>query len=558
MTPRTGSLKALQNRKALETTLRLVKNLNFNCFGIGCSNKMTGDFTCATCGKEGGFRDKYPTVNCAPWRKSTSLCIPCVKLKNVEDQITPTHAFLRHLEAHRAALKPEVNASHDPFSSLLPTELASRILTLCIGRPSQIPGPNLAPLKVAAVSRRWRAVACSTASLWTFICLRPDTITDRYSYEIFLKRWLSRINNYVKLCESIIETLNEHSSRWASLSLKVPLHLVRLFKGGPTALHHLEKLSICPPAHLDNNRDANRLDLGSPLPSLKNVSVSGFRLRNIFVNWRNVTTVSISRMQINECLELLKSTQHLRECTLENISESDPGAEDPESPIVMEHLAKMDVNITAHFTFPFFDYLILPSLNSLIYCGREQPLDPLTSLILRSSCPIRALSVGEPQCYGHELDLYDLLWSVPTVEELGLHDIYLSDGFFELLARPITDREGSEEPNFLPLLAKFYVNPPSDPTGFSWTAVQRALEERILSKIAEGKQPLLRQVHFEMYVETDEDGYHIDVAALETFQRIVDSDVKFGISNAYGLHESTDVISYSRAYHEAKPLSNDT
>ncbi|KAJ3511639.1 hypothetical protein NLJ89_g3983 [Agrocybe chaxingu] len=533
-------------------------------------------FTCATCGKEGGFRVKYPTVNCALWRKFTSPCIPCVKLKAVEDQIATTRAFLRHLEAHRAALKPEINASHDPFTSLLPTELASRILTLCTGRPSQHPhpGPNLVPVKLATVSRRWRAVACSTASLWTFIRLCPESISDWYSYEVFLKRWLSRsaqqpldiylniqycsVNHYVKWkhCVSIIKILNEHSSRWATLSLEVPLHLVRLFKGGPTALRHLEKLSIRPPPHLDDDRDTSRLDLGTPLPSLESVSVSGFKLRNILIDWRDITAISVSCMQINECLELFKSAQHLRECTLDDISESAPGAEDPESPIVMEHLAKMDIEISANFTSPFFDHLISPSLNSLIYRGIEQPLGPLTSLILRSSCPIKSLSVGEHHCFEHEDDLYDLLWSVPTVEELWVHDIFLVDGFFELLARPVADREGSEEPNFLPSLAKLYLDPPSGPTDFSWTAVQRSLEARILSKIAEGKEPLLKQVHFEMYVEPYEDGYYIDKAALETFKRIIDSGVKIGISNAYGLRESTDMISYSRAYHEAKRQSN--
>ncbi|CAA7268543.1 unnamed protein product [Cyclocybe aegerita] len=391
------------------------------------------NFRCATCGEEGNFGSSYPTTSCSRIGRRDSACPSCVKIQAVDRQIAETRAFLAHLKAHRATLLRNINKDHDPFLDIIPTELASRIFTFCMEDTVPTAVNNHVPLTLAAVSRRWRAIAQSTAALWTQIRLELNHLHHLPECEDLLRQWLERsaqlplsifLHAWFSSCldddrwgivYSVVKILNEHSSRWCHLTLHVPCFIVGQFKSGPEGAHNLRVLSIKPSFLYTTHSDTLKkgFDVGTPLPSPETVTLVGFHLADIKIRWENVTNVSLSTLSIRECFRLFEMAPRLLECTLHYINPNSTLTPNPISPIFLYQLSRLDID--ARFTAEdLFDHMVLPSLNSLVYRGCEQPLHPLISCIRRSACPITTLTFNQHYIEDIGTDIYKLLWAVPV------------------------------------------------------------------------------------------------------------------------------------------------
>ncbi|KAJ3511016.1 hypothetical protein NLJ89_g4346 [Agrocybe chaxingu] len=451
------------------------------------------------------------------------------------DQIAETRAFLEHLEAHRATLKPKLNASHDPFMSLLPTESASRILDLSIDQED--PLENRFPLVLASVSRRWRDIARSTPSLWTSLHLRLDEALRQPLYVDILEKWISRSAqlplslsiriDYCDPCDyprwelfkSVITILNIQSSRWGRLSLNIPFNLLGLFQS-------------------------------------EIVSLVGCRFVNVLIDWKNVTCLFIVFIDVNACLEILQNAPQLRECRLRGVDGGLYGGSNT-SPIVLQHLSNFDVEIAkaSVMASTLFDRLIFPSLNSFLYSGHGRPFHQLTSFFLRSLCPIKFLYINEGRYIGHTNNLYALLRAIPTIEDLRIEDTLLFDQFFARLSLPNASDEASKERIFLPHLTSLYVRNPEGETSLSWSVVCNALDARSLYKRVGDGRPVLQHFYMEIRVSEGKEEYRIDKSSLEVLQRVIDRGVHVHLFNCYNNGASPDMIAYSRAYHETERQS---
>ncbi|CAA7268923.1 unnamed protein product [Cyclocybe aegerita] len=520
------------------------------------------NFRCAMCGEQGSFGAQYSTQTaCTRLRIFSPPCPPCITLEALDRQIAETRAFLAHMEAHRATVLPDINASHDPLTDLLPTEIASRIFVSCMYDLEE--GEELdhhVPLTLSSVSRRWRDIARSTAPLWAYVRVGLDSVGNQQEYQEILHQWLSRSRGFplsvvvhVKYCDpndtkkwafcrTIIRILNAHSSRWTDLCVIMPLHLITILDGRAP---NLRQLSITPPYSLEDYSGPAYFCVSIPYPAPNTVFLTQCRLENFKIEWQNVTKVTLSAILINECLEVFKMAPLLQECALYDVEESPVVVSYPETPIILEHLTTMDVEVTTSSTSLFFDNIVAPSLNSLFYRGDKQSLNPLTSLVRRSSCQIKSLTVYEFDPVEHEAELCELLWALPALESLGLSSIYLSNEIFELLSRSaqVPGEEGQKETQFLPLLRKLRIRVPAGPPRFSWSAVRSTIQTQLF----------LERFHLDVRVDKGDKGCYIDEASLDFFQRLVDGGFHMSIWNERWVG-SHDVIAYSRDYYAGRKM----
>ncbi|CAA7271346.1 unnamed protein product [Cyclocybe aegerita] len=522
-------------------------------------------FSCTICGQEGEFGAEKSDVTCVSWKTTAASCPNCIQVKAMDEHIEETRAYLRHLEAHRAALRRGANAFHDPFTSLLPTEIASKILCFCMDGEDRV--ERWIPLALSAVSKKWRVIAHSTPLLWASIRLRPDLRSGRYSYEDMLHHWLQRSSQcplsidlivsstqYTKeelenQYRPIIEILNAHCHRWGKLSVVMPIHLLSPLKGnfiGKPLLSHLEIRGTDPDDEDDEDSRIWKFDLGTSLPAPHTVSLSYCRPHNIHINWCNVTNLFIRFPTLHEIFALLKAAPLLRECRAEYLQYDIQAASGYQDlPIIHQNLTKFAVKIWEHTISPLFDALCFPDLNSLVYSGAYPTMSPLLSFLVRSSCPIKSLTIHLSSDSDHRAELCDILWAIPTVERLKIEGTCMFDNFFKLLA-------DNEERRFLPSLVEFSNSHLADWISmFTWKEISKAVEARASLHHAESGLPVLKRFSLVVAEEKTKHIYCIDKESLQVFEKLLASGIDIKISYWKKDFVSTDdFMLYSRAYHE--------
>ncbi|CAA7265065.1 unnamed protein product [Cyclocybe aegerita] len=532
-------------------------------------------FTCITCGKDGDFGADYTTIKCTPWRKASSPCPPCVKLGSLDRQIVEARAFLSHLEAHRATFDSSINEFHDPFTSLLPTELASRIFNLCKSDKEDIdssrePWPrHRVPFTLSAVSRRWQAVAKSNPSLWNDVHLRLEPGRAAGLDENALFKWLSRSaqhpltiqlripychpHDYMwwEFCKSMIDILGRCSTRWADLSIKIPYDILSLIQGrddGAPLLHHLS-IEGAFPGEVGNPSSTGAFSLQATLPSPRSVSLTVCELRLVHINWSKVTQAQVFGLPLSDCLMILRSAPELRNCTMHDIDEA--GAlQAHNNPIFLANLTTFDLRITTDQISLFLDVVTTPSLTTLRYECFGVFWYHLSNFLRRGSCPLTSLTIIDSDCVfdlpDHDHELFGVLYAIPTLEILKLYQVDISDDFFKLL--------GGDNPNdeddadvFIPSLTHLFIEYTREPLNFSWPAVHRAIAARVSRGPRVGGQGVFTNLEILIQPdEEDDDRYYIDKESLDAFQHLIDAGVEIQLYNQVS---ADDVMEYSREYH---------
>ncbi|KAJ3492476.1 hypothetical protein NLJ89_g11227 [Agrocybe chaxingu] len=452
-----------------------------------------------------------------------------------------------------------IDAFHDPLTTCLPTEIASRILTFCVDTDQEI--ERRIPLALSAVSRRWRDIAQSTPALWTSIRLQFKSAPIQSSCEEMLRHWILHssqrqlsIHLSIDSCDrkdafamrvyrTIIEILNAHSYRWGKPSLRIPVHLLNLFRGEIHGAPDLHWLSIGTTSKKDDeDGQIPKFDLGGPLPAPRTVFFSPCRLSRIRIDWMNVTDVHMLVPYIGECLALFATAPRLRECKLVYVRDDDDASGYPSTPIIHHHLLKLEVARTRlNSISPFFDHLCCPSLESLRYDCGSQPLDPLQSFLVRSSAPLKFLPVEETSYFNHEINLTNLLWAIPSLEELEIFCSYLYDEFWELLA---TYSEGNPAEQFLPMLMSVSLGGQSGvDREHDLQKICKALEVRTSCDRADRGLGVLKRLNWHMNIE-----HYLDEETLQLFERLIEDGLDFELTNQeFG---GSDMIKYSRAYYD--------
>ncbi|KAF8869584.1 hypothetical protein CPB84DRAFT_1803855 [Gymnopilus junonius] len=253
-----------------------------------------------------------------------SPCAVCNKMQRVEQEIQEAEQRAQDArEAHskllekRREIRTQRNRIHDPIFSHFPPRLHPPYFDVMFS------------LILGSVCRDWRRLAWSSPHIWTYVLLRIDSTILPQHIDTF-REWLRRsgtlplsIRVYcndeedlkpTEATNTLTDMINQESSRWQMLDLRIPDILFSKFTGVGDPKGSILKSLRLEPFYSDPGFKMHNL-----IPSPVNVFVREMRYSLIAIQWSNVTRVQAQSIYINECLELLANAPQIRQCVFNHI-----------------------------------------------------------------------------------------------------------------------------------------------------------------------------------------------------------------------------------------------
>ncbi|TFK70803.1 hypothetical protein BDN72DRAFT_794777, partial [Pluteus cervinus] len=182
------------------------------------------------------------------------LSVPVDRLNNLDDELVRLQAQVDEVARKREAVKDYIDAHKALLSPIrrLPPEILAEVFINCLPT-NRNPARSIieAPLLLGRICSSWRRIALNTPRLWASIHIVIPTHYDPSKITSVVKirceachAWLSRsgtlpislslvtANNGYSADVSaspLLESLLKFSSRWKSVSLRVPYGLLRPF-----------------------------------------------------------------------------------------------------------------------------------------------------------------------------------------------------------------------------------------------------------------------------------------------------------------------------------------
>ncbi|KAF4611613.1 hypothetical protein D9613_004510 [Agrocybe pediades] len=455
------------------------------------------------------------------------ICGLCREILGVEKKIGDAVKQLEDLLSRHQQLKTEINRTHSPIIRDLPVEVLSRIFFLCfsdrVGGKYWEPGYTdvSVQLEIGAVCRSWRQVAWSSPELWTGIVLgRRFTssfhVCNQYG---ILKEWIKR-SGALPLKVSISENpldddedvdmddysvkrnedgcdcwemslllLGQSSNRWMDVSMTLSRYsfeyMASNFKLNPPSrslsLTSASDRGWRPPS---KGHDILKLWQESTYGPKHVTTYYLVQFRDFSINWQHVRRVYVEGWTVQDCLDLLKVAPQLESSSFNNVSEY---AQEPDlipgEPITCHNSLRRLSFYSSDYAAKFFDHILLPSLDSLVYPvedGLYSPIEvddlSLMHFFIRSSFPLTELSVAAHMfTFGGMVGILKLVPSLTCLNVYCAEKIALIDDtrmlmrfFFDKLASTVTltTAEGS----FLPRLETLELQGAWE-SNFFWSSV---------------------------------------------------------------------------------------
>ncbi|PPQ96199.1 hypothetical protein CVT26_005510 [Gymnopilus dilepis] len=396
-------------------------------------------------------------------------CDACTKLGLLDVRILEAQGLLDELVRQREeVVMREVNARHDPFVRDLPPEIVSYIFELFAKEEHHH------ELFLGSICKSWRRIAWSTPKLWTTVSIDIEEDTRKEDLE-FLTHYVRRSGSLplsialsadtpsrdLSLYFPFIEIVNQCSHRWKCLELELPFPLIELFRyrnEPPLGAPNLEALL------LKATNNPSRIGFKPPSFSLGPVRPTPTRLDfnftpgKIDVDWARLTSVSATDISMDEALDTLLRVSNIRECELE-IETADQEVIWPTASSLirpMRFLSLTFLTCEEQEIYHLLQSLALPCLEELVFRtwseGIPLPINPILSLLSRSSCSLSKLTLDQPGLGIGEL--IQILTDIPSLSEVTVF------GDSWTLLEPFFDRltakgdESQEAPaTFLPKLS---------------------------------------------------------------------------------------------------------
>ncbi|KAF7340451.1 hypothetical protein MVEN_01965300 [Mycena venus] len=215
----------------------------------------------------------------------------------------------------------------------LPYELTSKIFRSCLPSRRRVrPHRNRAPLQLAQVCARWRAVALATPQLWTSVFLKfcdrdaydgmpmlfgaPDAQSTKDNTAAILDLWLTRAaghplsislicSRHTSLPPNLLTTMAKYSAWWGRLELAIPMADFLEFNESAGPFPSLRSLSLQitdhhrPRWNVDPNLHVNTFHNSPSLRTLQLLDRYDIVLspEKLLTLPRNLTALQISRCQ---------------------------------------------------------------------------------------------------------------------------------------------------------------------------------------------------------------------------------------------------------------------
>jgi len=373
-------------------------------------------------------------------------CWACKERADIQDQMKRLEQEMIKLKAKYRALGTTINAIHDPFIHKFPPEIGSHIFRLYLPTPLIYPifdypsnGQEefLWALRLGAVCRKWRELAWATPNLWETLSITVMPSTLRIlgkSWPGLISEWLGRSGvlpltiifrrdgfsrndeeeeEFDNATNRIIEVINLHSSRWRHLSLEVDSDIPERFSGSmdPNQLFLLELV-----AYGRRSLTQNFTMKSKPFPT--HIALYNFSPTSITIGWDNITHATLSNMNANECVEVLRRSPAMEYFKADDfIRPSNDSPVDVDTFTVHPRIRSMDLS---HKSSDILDMIKVPALEEWTHFqeSRRLPVDAMVSLIKRSGCYLKILNLQYISVRSENLPT--LFQAVPSLERLEI------------------------------------------------------------------------------------------------------------------------------------------
>jgi F-box-like len=366
-------------------------------------------------------------------------------LSQLESRLT---AVLREFRQKRKALR-RYSQVHQRLLSRkphIPPEILSNIFTLCL--PSDWTDRRVdaraMPVLLSQVSMYWRHVAVSTPRLWSsmHVWLEPD-VSDR-TMNMF-ETWLSRthgtllsinvqgyspsIEDEQTVTHPIMELILSCCHRWQHFTFDLPISLARSLSAVEDKLPCLESLF---PRYLQPSKDLITFPFRNAFknaPQLTHLTLGPYTtFSKLTVPWTQLTKFRAA-MELNDVIEILHHSPNIVDIFF-TCPYQKPGTTPPL--VHLPYLATLVID-THRSPANLFDCLVVPCLRNLNVSLDQWDdddvddtawwdwLEPLLSLIFRSSCSIQSFTFWTQVIDFDADDLTRCLQAMPALQDLTLH-----------------------------------------------------------------------------------------------------------------------------------------
>ncbi|KAJ7612321.1 hypothetical protein DFH06DRAFT_151960 [Mycena polygramma] len=326
-------------------------------------------------------------------------------------RIADLDARIMDLEASLVALKEEKKLVQDRLTAYtypvltLPNEITSEVFTHLLPVYPKRPEPIdiLSLFLVCRICRQWREIALATPTLWRAVSL---TLWDREYIEpaiLLLELLLLRSGSCplsMKLTGSsprvdsgmrrIYPMIAEHCARWEHMRID---NRLALFPAGELSLPCLRTLKL---QWAEENSTATPIFLAAPL--LKKVAIQDYlhNTHGSIFPWSQITVLSVQRISLEECADLLPQLLNLVCCRLD----FNPATHRPSwsTSVTLAHLETLIMgdpfDLESRSTEEYIlATLTVPALRRLHLSGLIDSTDSLTELVSRSRCSLGELCI---------------------------------------------------------------------------------------------------------------------------------------------------------------------
>lgn len=389
-------------------------------------------------------------------------------------------------------LETKMDSTYSPIHHKLPPEVVCYIFQLCMPEPglfSNDSDNNLSstelpiPLILGAVCKTWKQIAWSTPHLWSIISVdanKVDLQEECCNVEESLRR-SGQIPLSIRIIASdrdnfdypwyyrLIEIINQHSTRWRVLDLRIPGRHWCLFSGNSQTSSILQVLRLDDTSH-DLDEKEFHVCNATPSPAEVKINLRHVHFMSVDIKWDYVTRLELSGLQFDEWLNILQLANRLKYCRLKGLIEMEH-ISPPVNPYVHSSLQELVFDSRSDEDI-LLDEVNFPALRH--FAWKEAfgilPISTISSLLRRSCCLLRELIITEVEF--DEDDFIPFLQEIPSLSYLEFLPLseqgYKPDHLFRLLSTTSMSNGSTSGDVFLPQLKVLKYTHPDIIDNISW------------------------------------------------------------------------------------------